>query len=400
MNTKFKQTEIGGIPKEWKVVRLGDELKLRNGERPTFSKKGQYPVYGANGIMGYSDESVTTKDYTIIIGRVGASGEIHLAKGKVFVSDNAIYSEEYNVQEIYLPFMSYLLKSKKLKSFATKTTHPIITQTFLKNFLISLPRNIKEQRKIAEILFTVDEAIQRVDEAIARTERLKRGLMQELLTKGIGHREFKFSKELGCKIPKEWEVVRLGEASSNFIGGGTPSTSDLEYWNGDIPWMTSAHINGRLITTGQRYITKKGLRGSAASLVPKKNVLVATRVGIGKVAINLVDIAISQDLTGVVIKKNRACPDFIYWALVKNQSKLKSLAQGSTIKGILREDLAKVLIPLPPLSEQRKIAEILSTVGKKFELERKRKEKLERIKRGLMNDLLTGRKRAGVVRNE
>jgi len=201
------------------------------------------------------------------------------------------------------------------------------------------------------------------------------------------HKEFK-DTEIG-RIPKEWEVVKLGEISLDFIGGGTPSTSNPEYWNGNIPWMTSAHINGRSITTGQRYITEKGLRESATRLVPKENILVATRVGIGKVAVNLIDIAISQDLTGIVLKKDRVLPDFVYWVLTNNESKLKSLAQGSTIKGIRREDLAKILIPLPPLPEQRKIAEILSTVDEAIQKVDEAIHRTERLKRGLMHRLLT-----------
>ncbi|RLG00145.1 restriction endonuclease subunit S, partial [Thermococci archaeon] len=226
------------------------------------------------------------------------------------------------------------------------------------------------------------------------TERLKKGMMQELLSKGIGHKEFKDTK-IG-RIPKEWEVVRLSDISLGFIGGGTPSTLNPNYWNGDIAWMTSAHINGRVITNGQKYITKKGLENSATNIIPKDNLLVATRVGIGKTAINKIDIAISQDLTGVIIDKNKSIPDFLYWYITNNKRKLKYLAQGSTIKGILKKELGRLKIPLPPLPEQKKIAEILSTVDKKLELERERKKKLERIKRGLMNDLLTGKRRVKV----
>ncbi|MBU3966072.1 MAG: restriction endonuclease subunit S, partial [Euryarchaeota archaeon] len=94
--------------------------------------------------------------------------------------------------------------------------------------------------------------------------------------------------------------------------------------------------------------------------------------------------------------KNKANADYIYWFLLTNLHKLKSLAQGSTIKGILKDDLANLKIPLPPLPEQRRIAEILSAVDRKLELERRRKEKLERVKKGLMNELLTGRKRVKV----
>ena len=152
------------------------------------------------------------------------------------------------------------------------------------------------------------------------------------------------------EVPEDWVVVRLGDIADHLIGGGTPSTSNPDYWNGEIAWMTSAHINGRLVTAGQRYITDIGLKKSSTNLIQKGNLLVATRVGIGKAAINSVDVAISQDLTGVIIKKDKASEDYIYWFLLNNSNKLKSLAQGSTIKGILKDDLAKLKLPLPPPS--------------------------------------------------
>ena len=102
------------------------------------------------------------------------------------------------------------------------------------------------------------------------------------------------------KTPKEWEVVRLKEITLDLIGGGTPSTSQSQYWNGHIPWMTSANLTDRTIMRGMRNITEKGLQNSATNLVPKGSLLISTRVGIGKVGIAGIDVAISQDLTGLV----------------------------------------------------------------------------------------------------
>jgi len=186
------------------------------------------------------------------------------------------------------------------------------------------------------------------------------------------------------KNHNSWPQVKLENIAKKIIGGGTPSTSKAKYWNGEIAWTTSAHLTGREIQTGQKYITKKGLLESSTCIVPKQNVLIATRVGIGKVAINKIDIAISQDLTGILIDKKSVMPEYLYWALTRKKNRLKALAQGSTIKGILRTDVAKIQIPLPTLPEQKKIAEILSTVDQSLEKTTKVLEEAEKLKKALV----------------
>jgi type I restriction enzyme S subunit len=178
---EFKDTEIGRIPKDWEVVKLERIFSFKNGQRPKLLEAGKIPVYGANGIMGYTDEFLVDNDFTIVVGRVGASGEVHLGQGKIWISDNAIYSESYEKSMVYPPFVYYLLKFKGLSRFASKTTHPIITQTFLNNFQIQLP-SILEQQKIAEILSTVDKKLEIERNEKAKLERIKRGLMDLLLT--------------------------------------------------------------------------------------------------------------------------------------------------------------------------------------------------------------------------
>lgn len=190
-------------------------------------------------------------------------------------------------------------------------------------------------------------------------------------------------------LPNNWETFKVGELVTKFVGGGTPTTSKNEYWNGSIAWMTSAHISERVISNGQRYITQKGLDESATHLVPKNNLLVSTRVGIGKSAVNLIDIAISQDLTGLIINRERTTPEYLYWFLASIKSKLKNMAQGSTIKGILKDDLARIDAPLPPLPEQQRIAEILSTADDAIQKSDEILAKTERLKKGMMQKLLT-----------
>ena len=212
------------------------------------------------------------------------------------------------------------------------------------------------------------------------------------------YREFK-DTEIG-RIPKEWKVARLKDVAKKFISGGTPSTKEPRYWNGDIPWIRSVHLSKHYIeeTMIEHYITKEGLENSASNVVPKGSLIVATRVGIGKAAVNLIDVAINQDLTGILIDKSKLDPFFAVWYLLspKISKLLESFGRGTTIKGIALNYVKNLTIPLPSMMEQQKIAQILSTIDKRLEMERNEKEKLERIKQALMDLLLTGKIRVKV----
>lgn len=196
--------------------------------------------------------------------------------------------------------------------------------------------------------------------------------------------------ELG-PLPEEWKVISLEEVAEKFIGGGTPSTNKTEYWNGEIHWTTSRKIDGIHLEEGERKITTKGLEESSTHLIQKDNLIIGTRVGVGKVAINKVDMAISQDLTGAFIDKNKHDLEFLAYQISSDeiQNIFKECSRGTTIKGIPRDDLRKVLLKIPPLPEQRSIAFVLSTV-------QEAKEKTEAVivatralKKSLMRHLFT-----------
>ena len=156
----------------------------------------------------------------------------------------------------------------------------------------------------------------------------------------------------------EWPHVRLGDVAQEFISGGTPSTRVEHYWTGDIPWITGADVTDNVVVAGRKWITQEAIDNSATHVVPKGAILLVTRTGVGKVAKAGADIAISQDLTGIVLKEGTNA-DFVAAAIRQKTRNLLDIQQGAIIKGVLRKDVEKLEIPLPPLSEQRRIVEIL-----------------------------------------
>jgi type I restriction enzyme S subunit len=291
----------------------------------------------------------------------------------------------------------YLLHIRKaLEQLSGGSTFKELSKFMLENLLLPLPP-LSEQEKIAEILSTVDELIQRTDEIIAKTERLKKGLMQELLTKGIGHKEFK-ETEIG-RIPKDWEVVRLGDISS--ISSGNTAPQEEKYFEeGKFPFVRVQHLNEleegkypiHFDLVNERAVSELRLKKfkKGAIIFPKSG----ESIRLEKRAILKVDSYVVNHLA-VIEPLNKGVNNlFLFYCLcrVKTSEYLTQTTMPSLNLAIIKG----FLLPLPPLSEQEKIAEILSTVDEKIEIERKRREKLERIKKSLMDLLLTGKIRVRV----
>jgi len=188
-----------------------------------------------------------------------------------------------------------------------------------------------------------------------------------------------------------WVKHELGSVA-NFLGGATPSTSRAEYWNGDVQWTTSKRLGASVrISVGEKQITRAGLENSSTSLVPKGNVLVATRVGVGKVAVNTVDMAISQDLTGLIVDRERFNSFFLAYCLTQPriQEVFGLQARGTTIKGIPRDDLEKITFEAPDRTEQEQIAAVLWLVQKAVDAQDKLVRTTRELKTAAMQRLFT-----------
>jgi len=203
------------------------------------------------------------------------------------------------------------------------------------------------------------------------------------------HKEFK-DTEIG-RIPKEWKVVevaKLGEV----VTGTTPSTKNKKYWeNGEYLFVTPTDFNKKkIIKITERKVSKEGIE--KARIISKNSVMVTCIASIGEVALSSHDCITNQQINTIICKEG-IDPEFVYYFLLNSKARLKRWAGITTSPIIKKSFFEKFPILLPPISEQQKIAEVLSTTDNKLEFERRRKAKLETVKKGLMNDLLTGKKR-------
>jgi len=194
------------------------------------------------------------------------------------------------------------------------------------------------------------------------------------------------------KLPSIWKVSRLGAIAKGFISGGTPSTKNAEYWRGTVPWITSKWLNAHLyLDNGEKFISDNAVQESATAVVPLNSLIFATRVGVGKVAVNRLDLAINQDLAGILIDAKQYDISFLAYQLRSGriQNEVASHKRGATIQGITRENLKNLEIYLPPLVEQRKIARVLGVVQRAIEQQENLLQAAAELKRTLLHKLFT-----------
>lgn len=210
---------------------------------------------------------------------------------------------------------------------------------------------------------------------------------REKINQGIVPEGYKKTK-VGI-IPEDWTVKKLGELLIKILGGGTPNRKNPNYFNGNIPWATVKDMGDENYKTETiEYISEEGLENSNANLITAKNLIVSTRMGLGKGFINNTDMAINQDLKGLYPDKSKLNVDFLmYW--YKNQKRrIEILGAGSTVKGIDLNTLKNLRVAKPKLMEQQKIADVLSTWDRAIELKESLIQEKEEQKKGLIERLM------------
>ncbi|MBO6532209.1 MAG: restriction endonuclease subunit S [Muricauda sp.] len=184
-----------------------------------------------------------------------------------------------------------------------------------------------------------------------------------------------------------WNEKRIGNLGE-FIGGGTPDSYKKEYWEGEIPWVSSSDINEDSIhlISKTRFITEEAIVQSATKKVPKGSILMVSRVGIGKFAVADSELCTSQDFTNLVSTQNEY---FLAYYFKARSKRFVRLSQGTSIKGFTTHDIKSAKFSIPQPEEQQKIAAFLTAVDQRIQLLQQKKAKLEEYKKGVMQKLFS-----------
>ena len=160
-------------------------------------------------------------------------------------------------------------------------------------------------------------------------------------------------------MKKGWQTKHLGDLC-DVVGGGTPPKDKPAFYSGDIPWATVRDMRQDVITETEFRITKDAVKSSATNIIPAGNVVIATRVGLGKVCLIGQDTAINQDLRGIVPRSDKALVvRFLYWWLKSIADVIVAEGTGATVQGVKLPFVKSLQIPVPPLAEQQRIVGLL-----------------------------------------
>jgi len=391
------------LPNGWKRVPLGTLFNLEYGRSLSEKERkfGRFPVYGSSGILGYHDNALIAGP-GLVVGRKGTIGSVFYSEEKFWPIDTTYYAQLLN-ENVEVKWLFYKLTHLNLSKLNMSDVVPGLKRELVHSMEIGFPP-LLEQHRIATILTTVDDAIQRSRQAARETEQLKVGVMQELMTKGIGHTEFREDPDVGT-VPKEWEVVRF-KSIIELIQYGLSYRCDDNYHGTPVLRIPNI-VNGSIDTTDLKYISLNADEINKYTLHSGDLLFVRTNGQknlLGRCALFKEypkGSLFASYLIRVKIKCDVISPEFIlYYTKMDNFRNLIEKYAGGAADGkfnLNTESLKSLVIPIPSKSEQKQIVEILDAVDRKLSLQRQRTAHYEKIKQGLMNDLLTGRKRVKVA---
>jgi len=396
----YKNTEVGVIPEDWVVETLDDISELTSSKRIFESDyvSSGVPFYRGKEISLLNENKKLDEEYfiseekyngiksvfgvpvknDILITAVGTLGNIYLVPNNekfYFKDGNLIWIR--NIKKVLPEYLSIQLRRlrNEIINNAIGSSQKALTIVVLKKQFFPLPPTKAEQTAIATALSDADALINSLEKLIAKKRNIKQGAMQKLLQ------------------PKEgWEVKKLGEISEMF-SGGTPLTTNANYYNGGIPWVVIADITkaGKYIAETEKTISNEGLLNSSAKLFRSGVLLFAMYASIGKTTIALMDTTCNQAILG--IQPYSINKEYLYYFLSFNERKFATMGQTGTQSNLSKDMVQKIEIPYPIEEEQTYIATILSDMDAEIAALETKLEKYKKVKLGMMQVLLTGKVR-------
>lgn len=358
-----KKREGAIIPSDWVYKLIKDICPMQRGfDLPSYDvSEGKYPVCYSNGVLRrHNDYKIVGPG--VITGRSGTIGKVFFIEGNYWPHNTSLWVTDFKGN--YPKYIYYLLKHIRLERFLAGTGVPTLNRNVVHIYKVGIPKDGKEQEKIANILSTWDNAIELKEKLIEQKKKQKKGLMQLLLTgkkrlKGFSGEWRKYKLGSLCSIKKGVQLNKLeldDKGAYAAINGGIGASGYTDLWNTEANKITISE--GGNSCGFVNYITEKFWCGGHCYVLE-----------INKILENNI---------------------FLFHILKFNQIKIMRLRVGSGLPNIQKKDLSNFILLVPNNEEQTAIANVLSTADKEIELHEKQLGELKKQKKGLMQLLLTG----------
>lgn len=372
------------LPKGWISASLFDVAKPKQWKTiPTKNLLAEgYPLYGANGIIGKYSEYTHEKSTLMITCRGASCGNIHISLPKSYINGNAMALDNLS-SKVDIKFIYYFLRSYDFSNIISGSAQPQITREGLRNLnLLIAPLNeqIRIVNKLDSILARVNKAQARLDKIPAILKRFRQSVLAaatsgELTKEWRNNQDYNqviinnlddendpynvWSKSKNKKIPEGWLYCKLYQLGK-IQGGGTPSKSKDEYWNGEIPWVTPKDMKIDFIANSKLTVTSKGVDESSAKLIKDGSVMFVVRGMIlahsFPVAINEKVVTVNQDMK-CITPSDFVDSKYLLFSLKSLKDLFVELASSSThgTKRLESKMYRNVAISIPPMNEQIEI---------------------------------------------
>lgn len=410
--SKIMHSEYGLIPDDWKIEQLEEVCEILDSKRKPIKSsdrelmQGDIPYYGASGIIDYVNDYIFDEEL-ILLGEDGeniVSRNLPLAfrvSGKCWVNNHAHVFKIANEDNADIDYICNLLEYKDYSKYVAGSAQPKITQKQCRGFELLVPP-LPEQKKIAKILSTVDGHIDEVDGMIEDLKELKKGLMQKLLTEGIGHTEFKDS-EVG-RIPKDWEVKPFGtifETLTDYVANGSFASlkENVTYLDEGYAVLIRLQDNSNGYNGNYVYISEEAYEFLGKSKLYPRDIIISNVGARCGLTFRAPDLGMPMSLApNSILLRTNINDDFVYRWLESEigQSALDRIKSTTAQPKFNKTDFKTVLCPIPSLDEQKKIAQIMESVDDRLKLYEEEVVSYRELKKGLMQQLLTGKTRVKI----
>lgn len=397
-------------------VKLGSLITFSNGRSsPERTDNLPFPVFGANGLIGWANETNTPAN-SIVIGRVGSyCGSVHYSRTASWITDNAIKGIAKNDNDPF--FLYYLLKHLDLNSMSSGSGQPLINQSILNSIEVTAPATYI-QKMIGGFLSSIDDRINLLRETNTTLEAIAQALFKSWFVDfdpvvynssanaASGDQEqapslpveiqalfpSRFVETPQGLIPEGWEVGAIKRCCERVESGGTPKRSVATYWNGDVSWLSSGEVRNAIVLDTKEKITALGVAESSAKLWPAGTTVVAMYgATAGEVCILAKPSTANQACCGLIPKTHTK--SFVFFCIRREREKLASKSSGSAQQNLNKGLVESHEIVIPP---KQVLAEFENSICSMLEgwIENEKKaETLANLRDTLLPRLISGQLR-------